>query len=356
MKNSRAFTRFISVLCALSIFAVQPGFAASRSVTKLKSAGRTANSIPNTILNGSIAPTKSVGINGDFYIDTKNLNIYGPKKNNVWPNPMSLRGVAGVAGSDGKSGSQGAAGSDGKTITNTSTVQGSAGATGATGATGSAGATGIAGANGANGESGAAGVAGAAGANGSNGETGAAGAAGVAGSTGANGATGASGSAGPAGPTGATGPTGPVGSQGVSGVTSVSVGKFNFINTLTGTAGSSAQSNNFGGMSSGKKYLMHLVISGVNSNFDDIAATLILEISSTVGVIPITTAYYVSGGRKYVSPGTRFTQNIHAELVIDGTLVTETFNLFAKVSASEGLSSVVSLSGYYSLTEVGSIS
>ena len=319
MNSPRSFIRFVSIFCALSLFAVQPGFAATKSVTKLKSAGRTANSIPNTILNGTKAPSKSIGINGDFYIDTKNLNIYGPKKNDSWPAAISLRGIAGT---DGKTGTPGVAGSDGKTITNTSTSAGTAGTPGATGLTGAAGSSGAAG------------------------ETGAAG---------ASGSAGPAGPTGPAGSTGATGATGAAGASGLSGVTSVSVGTFAFINPLSGTAGSGGQSENFGGMVAGKKYLMHLVISGVNSSFEDLTTTLILQIFSTVGVIPITTAYYVSSGRKYVSPGTRFTQNIFAEIVIDGTLVTESFNLFAKVTNSEALSTTVTLSGYYSLTEVGSI-
>lgn len=319
MKSPRAFIRFVSILCTLSLFAVQPGFAATKSVTKLKSAGRTANSIPNTILNGIKAPIKSIGINGDFYIDTKNLNIYGPKKNNSWPAAISLRGIA---GSDGKSGTPGVAGSDGKTITNTSTSAGTAGATGATGLTG------------------------AAGSNGAAGETGAAG---------ASGSAGPAGPTGPAGSTGATGATGAAGASGLSGVTSVSVGTFSFINTLSGTAGSGAQSENFGGMVAGKKYLMHLVISGVNSGYEDLTATLILEIFSTVGVIPITTVYFVSSGKKNTPTGNSFTQNIFAEIVVDGTLVTETFNLFAKVTNSKALATTVTLSGYYSLTEVGSI-
>jgi hypothetical protein len=319
MNSPRSFIRFVSILCALSLFAVQPGFAATKSVTKLKSAGRTANSIPNTILNGTKAPSKSIGINGDFYIDTKNLNIYGPKKNDSWPAAISLRGIAGT---DGKTGTPGVAGSDGKTITNTSTSAGTAGAPGATGLTGAAGSSGAAG------------------------ETGAAG---------ASGSAGPAGPTGPAGGTGATGATGAAGASGLSGVTSVSVGTFAFINPLSGTAGSGAQSENFGGLVAGKKYLMHLVISGVNSGFEDLTATLILQIFSTVGVIPITTAYYVSSGRKYVSTGTRFTQNIFAEIAIDGTLVTEPFNLYAKVTNSETLATTVTLSGYYSLTEVGSI-
>jgi len=68
-------------------------------------AGRSANSIANTVLSGAGVPAKSLGINGDFYIDTKTMNMYGPKKNNSWPLPVSMRGpqgATGAAGSDGK--------------------------------------------------------------------------------------------------------------------------------------------------------------------------------------------------------------------------------------------------------------
>ena len=326
MNSPRTYFRLISIFCALSLFAVQPGFAATKSVIKLKSAGRTANSIPNTILNGVSAPTKSIGINGDFYIDTKNANIYGPKKNNAWPLPISLRGTAGTAGTDGKTGTPGVAGSDGKTVTNTSTVAGTAGATGSTGATG---------------------LTGAAGSNGTAGETGAAG---------ASGSAGPAGPPGPAGSTGATGATGAAGSPGTSGVTTVALGAFSFINTLTGTAGSSAQSANFGSLLPGKKYSMRLNISGSKASYGDIDTTLILEVISTAGSIPITTGYSVSSGKKFISPSTIYSQNIIADLIIDGTLVTNPFNIFVKVSASEPISYVVSLIGYYALTEVGSIS
>ena len=319
MKRPRTFIRLISALCVLSLFAVQPGFAATKSVTKLKSAGRTANSIPNTILNGTNAPSKSIGINGDFYIDTKNLNIYGPKKNNAWPLPISLRGTAGT---DGRTGTPGVAGSDGKTITNTSTVAGTAGATGS------------------------AGVAGATGASGAAGETGAAG---------ASGSAGPAGPPGPAGSTGATGASGAAGDPGISGVTKVSLGTFSFLNTFTGTAGSSAQSQDFGGLSAGKKYLMHLNISGFRSGFTALDTTLILEVFSTVGVIPITSAYSVSTGKKFTAGSTTNSENIHADLIIDGSLVTNPFNLFVKVSASDAISYVVTLNGFFTLTEVGSI-
>ena len=319
MKNQRSFFRFISIFCALSLFAVQPGFAATKSVTKLKSAGRTANSIPNTILNGVKAPIKSIGINGDFYIDTKNLNIYGPKKNDAWPLPISLRGIAGVAGTDGKTGTPGVAGTDGKTITNTSSGSGATGATGATGAPGSIGTTG------------------------------------ATGSAGASGSAGPAGPPGPAGSTGATGAAGALGAPGVSGVTTVSLGTFTFLNTITGMAGSSAQSQNFGGMIAGKKYLMHLNISGFRNGFVEMDTTLVLEIFSTAGVIPITSAYSVSMGKKFTGAGTSYSENIIADLIIDGSLVTDPFNLFVKVSATDGITYEVTLNGFFSLTEVGSI-
>ena len=247
MKSQRSLTRLISIFCALSLFAVQPGFAATKSVTKLKSAGRTANSIPNTILNGISAPTKSIGINGDFYIDTKNLNIYGPKKNNAWPLPISLRGAAGTAGTDGKTGTPGVAGSDGKTITNTSTVSGTAGATGATGATG---------------------LAGAAGSNGAAGETGAAG---------------ASGSAGPAGPPGPAGSTGATGAPGASGSLGVVVSELTPWRISTASPGTGTFFAVFPLLQPGKNYMFTIMINATRNGYPgEIRATVVLASGLTV--------------------------------------------------------------------------
>ncbi|MGA1688859.1 MAG: hypothetical protein ACO385_00615, partial [Candidatus Nanopelagicaceae bacterium] len=68
-------------------------------------AGRTNQSVPNSVLNGKGAPTSKIGINGDFYIDVLNFNIYGPKAKNRWPAAVSLRGPAGSDGRDGEKGS-----------------------------------------------------------------------------------------------------------------------------------------------------------------------------------------------------------------------------------------------------------
>jgi hypothetical protein len=188
------------------------------AVTKPKAAGRTAASIPNTILNGFGAPSNSIGIDGDFYIDTKNLNIYGPKMKKKWPAAVSLKGANGSAGTDGKSGT------DGKTITNASTVAGPIGNQGTQGIQGIAGDTGVKGEQGLRGEvgaTGAQGIVGPIGVQGPIGLTGVTGSQGPAGSgsQGAPGATGATGAQGPSGATGAQGPSGATGAQGPSGAT-----------------------------------------------------------------------------------------------------------------------------------------
>jgi hypothetical protein len=105
--------------------------------TASKAAGRVTTTVVNTILSGVGVPSKTLGINGDFYIDTKNLNLYGPKIKGVWKVATSLKQidtksvttVIGEAGSVGEKGDKG-----------------DKGATGSTGATGVAGAAGAAGA------------------------------------------------------------------------------------------------------------------------------------------------------------------------------------------------------------------
>ena len=203
--------------------------ASADATTKPKAAGRTAASIPNTILSGVGAPSNAIGIDGDFYIDVKNSNIYGPKMKKKWPAAVSLKGSNGSAGTDGKSGS------DGKTITNASTVAGPSGAQGFQGVPGTPGDIGQKGDQGLRGEVGATGeqgIAGPAGAQGSIGLTGpigiqgpagfgSQGAPGATGATGAQGSSGATGSQGPAGSgaTGAQGPAGPTGATGSVGAT-----------------------------------------------------------------------------------------------------------------------------------------
>ena len=195
-------------------------------------AGRSPSPVVNTIRNGKGAPKSSLGIDGDFYIDTRSLVFYGPKKKGKWPPPRNLQGPTGPSGSDGKSGS------DGRTITSASTLSGPQGAQGIPGATGPQGAPGVPGAKG---------------------ETGAAGLPGPAGAPGSNGT---SGPAGPAGPQGIQGP------QGVAGATEVIVVDIPQWILSSALPVSYANSQPFGNFEAGKSYLLQIFIScnSVNGN------------------------------------------------------------------------------------------
>ena len=182
-------------------------------------AGRTAKSIANTVLSGAGVPAKSLGIDGDFYIDTKSMNMYGPKKNNSWPLPVSMRGPQGPTG---------AAGSDGKNGTSGAVSAGTAGAAGPQGPAGPAG---------------------------PKGDTGATGPAGPAGSN-----TGTAGPAGPKGDTGATGAQGPKGDAGsFPSIQSVNLTQWTM---STATPGGGSESSGFGSLLAGKKYFFSVVVSG----------------------------------------------------------------------------------------------
>tara|TARA_R100000808_G_scaffold5254_1_gene16132 strand:+ start:5043 stop:5759 length:717 start_codon:yes stop_codon:yes gene_type:complete len=59
---------------------------------------------PNTLLNGSGAPSSGTGIDGDFYLDTAANNIYGPKASGSWPSGTSIVGPTGSTGATGATG------------------------------------------------------------------------------------------------------------------------------------------------------------------------------------------------------------------------------------------------------------
>ena len=149
---------YIALTLILTLLASQGAFAAGKTSVIIKKAGRATTLTPNTILSGSGVPAKTNGIDGDFYIDIKNANLYGPKTKGVWKIATSLRitdskeivmPTAGANGAKGDRGEQGATGSDG--------AVGAKGATGATGLTGVAGATGATGATGSSGIAGSSG-------------------------------------------------------------------------------------------------------------------------------------------------------------------------------------------------------
>ena len=246
----------VAITLAISLAILPSAIAVEKTSTK--AAGPSPTTVVNTILSGPGVPSKTLGINGDFYIDTKNLNLYGPKTKGVWKVATSLKSkeVPVVANVIGESGAMGQTGAKGAT-----------GDKGATGATGSQGIQGVQGVTGSIGATGLAGAVGAIGATGNAGTPGVAGAKGDAGSQGIQGIQGAKGDAGIQGNKGDTGAKGDTGLTGAQGDAGVSVSKFAtvpLIKLATGVEGNSASSIFFTADSSGN-YTFEVLISGLVS-------------------------------------------------------------------------------------------
>ncbi len=277
-------------------------------------AGRANAATTNTIRSGNGVPAVSLGIDGDFYIDLKTMNFYGPKANKRWPIPTSLRGPAGATGPSGV---------DGKNGTTASATAGAAGATGPAGPAGPKGETG---------------------ATGPKGETGAAGAAGT-------------GSAGPKGDTGAQGPAGPKGDAGAAGAVSLLVGNIAFPNLLSGDVGTTSISNSFSSFTAGKKYVVDALIYATNSDTTD-SYPLKVTFAASTGSPIITTKYLVSRGSSYRTSTSRPEYSIHAKVVIDASSVGANFGLVATVTCGSrtGFSGTeLTIAGDFIGQEVGSI-
>lgn len=63
----------------------------------------------SSILSGSGAPSSGTGNNADFYLDTSNWRIYGPKSGGAWGSYTSLVGPTGATGATGSTGATGPA-------------------------------------------------------------------------------------------------------------------------------------------------------------------------------------------------------------------------------------------------------
>lgn len=64
----------------------------------LKGENGSAGTSGSTILNGTTVPT-TVGINGDYYLNKTNADLYGPKTTSGWGTPINLKGNAKVIAS-----------------------------------------------------------------------------------------------------------------------------------------------------------------------------------------------------------------------------------------------------------------
>jgi hypothetical protein len=284
------------------------------SPTSVQAAGRAGNTVTNTILSGAGVPSAKLGLNGDFYVDTKSMNFYGPKKNNLWPIPISLKGITGPVGPSGV---------DGKNGSSANATAGSAGATGSAGSQGPAGATGLAG---------------------SIGPAGATGAAGPTGLTGAAGATGATGSA---GATGASGSSVPV---------TISTGSITFASLINGIAGTSSNSNAFGSFLAGKIYLVDVLIYA--TNLDAISYPLKIAFTSSSGSPTISATYLVSYGSSYRTSSTRPENSIIAKVLVNASAVEATSSLITTVTCGAqtgGSSQKLTVTGDFFIQEIGAI-
>jgi hypothetical protein len=314
----------IAVLITIAILTT------STSVISVSAAGRTAASIPNTILNGKGQPITSLGINGDFYIDTRSLLIYGPKAKGKWPLPQNLQGPIGATGVTGISGSDGKNGSDAKSGTNNANIVGTTGPQGERGLTGAAGP---------------AGPAGAAGSSGSGGGT--PGATGAAGATGATGASGSAGSTGPAGPTGSTGATGLTGAKGdagsaglagTSGISKAIVGSFS-IGDISGNTGTS-NTGSITGFKANKSYVLRLNIIGFQpSDSTEYILPMSLSFTAINGAPVVVSSYSLVHGHSYREGAIRYENSFIADVTLDGTSVATDYGLTLTVIAGRSTNS-----------------
>ena len=338
------------------------GYPIADASTPIKKSGRVIASRPNTILNGKGAPSTAVGIDGDFYIDSSALAIYGPKTLGRWPAPSSLKipvpvvtdskggsvtavtvGEKGATGATGLTGATGAVGPQG--------IQGIQGLTGATGAMGPQGVPGPVGATGATGEKGEKGDQGIPGVAGATGATGSSGAIGAQGPVGATGATGATGAQGPAGPIGLTGTTGS------SGIIKLTYGTLTFPN-ISGVKGTSTVSNGFITLSPNKSYLVEVMIHGQQAGAPSTQITYRPNVTRVgVGTAPtyfsdFTVSEAVSSR---FSPGD-YEQDVVGRIVLDNTGGSTAIQINIQISVNQNTSlTPYVLSGSYFLEEVGQL-
>ena len=272
----------------------------------ISKAGRVVTPGINTLLSGKGAPKSTKGIDGDFYIDTNNMNIYGPKTNNKWPAPVPMKGTPGTNGANGTNGSTGATGAKGTSTTGSDGAPGAPGAPGATGPSGAPGSTGPAG----SGSPGAAGSNGASGSNGTNGT---------------NGSPGSIGATGPKGETGTVGLTGPAGS-----VTSA-MGLLVFT-AMIGTS-SSTSIKDFGSFTSGKSYVVQLLLHGVSET--GLTKIIKFSVSSPDSLVILTSDYVVQNGYTSRSGAMEQESSIIATVLVNGTNTTNDYFLKATITCSE---------------------
>ena len=326
----------LSILLVL-VITTSLSIPSSIAATKPKAAGRSSTAVINTVLNGKGAPSNTLGINGDFYIDTRSLLISGPKSKGKWPVARSMQGANGTNGTDGKNGN------DAKNVSTASSVAGPAGPQGERGEKG---------VDGAAGSSGAAGVAGLSGAAGPAGATGPAGS----GSTGAQGPSGSNGTNGTNGSAGGTGLTGARGETGTVGPSEVTVGTLIFSN-ISGAIGSSSAST-LSGLKAGKSYVIRFLIHTYYPSDRFLSTAMILNLTAvaTSGSPVITKQYIQASGNTYRNGAEGYEWSLDGQLVVNGALVPDDFGLTITVTAGKStVATALKIECNFTSTLVGAV-
>ncbi len=378
-------SKLIAITLIALLVSSPQAFPAGKTSLVVKDAARSSKSIPNTILSGNVIPLKTVGIDGDFYIDLKNANLYGPKTKGVWKLATTLRvpetkdvvvpaagidgakgntGEQGLSGANGTNGVDGAKGADG--VKGADGAKGATGLTGATGATGLTGATGSIGATGAKGETGATGLAGAAGTNGTagaKGDTGTAGTNGVDGSKGDTGLAGAKGDQGIQGVKGDTGLTGSSGSQGATGATGaagISSAQWVVLSSkalVTTSGGRSIDIISTASLSADSSYTFEVMVNGLVpvGNTEDLFIGGTISMCTAGDCVPISNQYCIASNSESYANGIK---SKHFGIRIMGAYTnasgTPLFGVNINIQTASLLSSI-SFSGTALITKVGSI-
>jgi len=321
-------TVLITVFSTSTYTSVQANTLKKSTINK---AGRVVTPGINTLLSGKGAPKSTVGINGDFYIDTNKMNLYGPKTKRKWPAAVSMKGAAGTNGTNGTNGLTGATGAKGTSTTGSDGAPGLAGPAGPVGPSGSPGATGPAG-------SGAPGATGAAGSNGS---------------SGTNGINGTNGLPGSIGETGAKGDAGTIGLTGPAGSSSPIMGLLSFT-TMIGSS-TSTSSKDFGNFAVGKNYIIQLLLHGVSETGS--AKLIKFAVYSPDSLVVLTSDYVVLNGYTSRSGFREQESSIVATVLVDGSNTTSEYFLTATIICNEGtVSPGLIFSGSFSGIQVGGIS
>ncbi len=121
MKSLKLFSTLIFLAIALSLFSCKKtgpagpqGEQGEQGPKGDKGPQGIAGADGSMIYSGNGSPDTETGQAGDYYLDKNNGNLYGPKTDKGWGDPLSLKGPKGEKGETGSKGEKGDPGKNGK--------------------------------------------------------------------------------------------------------------------------------------------------------------------------------------------------------------------------------------------------